>query len=67
MLALHEKYVVDEKGKKTAAILSYAEWQKLLAVLEEYELIRAYDRAKARPSHPVAFKKAVKKLKSTRR
>lgn len=52
MLALHEKYVVDEKGKKTAAILSYAEWQKVLAALEEYELIRA----KARPSHPVAFK-----------
>lgn len=66
MLALHEKYIVDEKGKKTAAILSYAEWKKVLAVLEEYEDIQAYDRAKARSSHPVSFKKAVKKLKLSR-
>lgn len=56
MRALNEKYIVDENGKKTAAILSYSQWKKVLAILEEYEAIRAYDQAKARPSHPVSFK-----------
>lgn len=59
MLALHEKYIVDEKGKKTATILSYTEWKKILVILEEYEDIRAYDRAKVQRSRPVSFKKAV--------
>lgn len=66
MLALHEKYVIDEKGKKTATIVSYTEWKKVLTILEEYEDIRAYDRVKARRSHPVSFKKAAKKFKAIR-
>lgn len=66
MLRLHEKFIVDEKGKKTAAILPYSEWMKVAAILEEYEDIRAYDKAKSRRSHPISFKKAVKKLKAKR-
>ena len=61
MLTLREKFIVDEHGKKTAAILPYAGWKKVLAILEEYEDIRAYDKAKARSSDPVSFSKAVKK------
>jgi hypothetical protein len=66
MLRLHEKYIIDETGKKTAAILPYAEWKKVAAILEEYEDICAYDKAKSRRSNPVPFKKAVKKLKTAR-
>ncbi|TAK72015.1 MAG: hypothetical protein EPO11_10555 [Gammaproteobacteria bacterium] len=66
MLSLHEKFIVDEKGKKTAAVLPYAEWKKILLILEEYDDICAYDKAKSRPSHPASFKKAIKKLKTTR-
>ncbi|OAI49940.1 hypothetical protein AYO45_06735 [Gammaproteobacteria bacterium SCGC AG-212-F23] len=64
MLNLHEKFIVDEKGKKTATVLPYAEWRKIAAILDEYEDIIAYDKAKARPSHPISFKKAIKKLRS---
>ncbi len=64
MLILHEKYIIDEKGKKTATILPYAQWEKVLAILEEYEDIRAYDKVKSKPSHPVPFKEAIKKLKA---
>lgn len=63
MLALHEKYIVDEKGKKTAIILPFSEWRKVLGILEEYEDICAYDHIKAKPSDPVLFSKVVKKLK----
>ncbi|HEX4045353.1 MAG TPA: hypothetical protein VHZ76_06795 [Gammaproteobacteria bacterium] len=63
MLSIHEQYIVNEKGKKTAAILPYREWKKVVAILEEYEDIRAYDKVKSKPSNPVPFKKAVKKLK----
>jgi hypothetical protein len=66
MLILHEKFIVDEKGKKTAAVLPYAEWKKVAAILEEYEDICAYDNAKARTSNPISFEKAVKKLKASR-
>ena len=55
MFALHEKFVINEKGKKTAIILPYAEWQKVMDALEEYDDICAYDRIKAKPSNAVVF------------
>jgi hypothetical protein len=66
MLNLHEKFIVDEKGKRTAAVLPYAEWKRVAAILEEYEDICAYDKAKSRTSKPVSFKKAIIKLKALR-
>jgi hypothetical protein len=66
MLALHEKFIVDETGKKTAAVLPYAEWRKIAAILEEYEDILAYDKAKSRPSDPVPFTNIIKKRKASR-
>lgn len=59
MFALHEKFIVNEKGKKTDIILPYVEWQKVLDVLEEYEDICAYDRAKAKSSHAVPFDRSI--------
>ena len=63
MLSLHEKYIVDADGKKSAIILPYAEWKEVLHLLEEYEDIRAYDKAKAQPSDPISLDEALKKLK----
>lgn len=63
MLALHEQYVISPSGDKTSVILGYAEWLKVLDVLEEYEDIMAYDRAKSEPSCPIAFDEAIKTLK----
>jgi len=33
VLILHEKFIVDEKGKKTATVLPYTEWKKVTAML----------------------------------
>ncbi len=63
MLALHEQYVVGPSGEKTSVILGYAEWLKILDVLEEYDDISAYDRAKSKPSSPIAFAEAMATLK----
>jgi hypothetical protein len=63
MFAVHEKYIVDEKGTKSAVVLPYAEWNKICEVLEEYEDICAYDKAKAQPSDPISFDDALKILK----
>lgn len=63
MLSLHEKYIVDENGKKSAIVLPYSEWKEILHLLEEYEDICAYDKAKTKPSDPVPLEEALKKLK----
>lgn len=63
MLALHEKYIVDENGKKTAIVLPFTEWQKVMHILEEYDDICAYDKAKSKPSDAISFEDALKKLK----
>ena len=35
------------------------EWHKVMEDLEELEDIRAYDRAKAKPSEPIPFAKVI--------
>jgi len=67
MLSLHEKYIIDDKGKKTAAILPYLEWKKVLTILEEYDDICAYDKVKSKPSSAVSLKKALKSIKVSRK
>lgn len=64
MLALHEQYLVNEKGQKKAIVLPYSEWKKIQDILEEYDDICAYDKAKARKSDPVNFNKILAKLKN---
>lgn len=66
MLVLHEKFIVDQNGKKAATILPYNEWKKVVNILEEYEDICAYDQAKSRPLQPVPLKQALKQLTSSR-
>jgi hypothetical protein len=62
MLSLHEKYIIDDKGRKTAIMLPYSEWKKVLAILEEHEDIHAYDEAKTQVSNHVSFTQALKEL-----
>lgn len=63
MLALHEQYIVAPSGEKKSVVLGYAEWLKILDVLEEYDDMLAYDRAKLEPSCPIAYDTAIKILK----
>jgi PHD/YefM family antitoxin component YafN of YafNO toxin-antitoxin module len=63
MLKIQQDYVIDEKGKKKAVVVSYSAWKKIKEELEELADIRAYDKAKAMPSNPVPFEEAVKKIR----
>ena len=49
MITVHEEYLVDEAGNRTAVVLPLAEWQQIKEELEELDDIRAYDEAKAQP------------------
>ena len=63
MLKIQEDYLIDEKGKKKAVVVSYSAWKKIKDQLEELADIRAYDKAKAMPSSSVPFDEAVKKIR----
>ncbi len=63
MIKLHQEYLIDEKGKKKAVVVPFAEWKKIREELEELDDIRAYDKAKSKPSDPVLFDEAVKQIR----
>lgn len=63
MLALHEQYLINDKGQRKAVVVPFNEWEKICEILEEYEDIYAYDKAKAKKSHPIALQKVIKKLR----
>lgn len=64
MHAMHPNFVVDDKDRKKAVIVPYAEWRRLMEAVEELEDIRAYDKAKARPEEIVPFEEAVRQIKT---
>ena len=64
MIHVHPEFVVDAQNHKKAVVLSIAEWGKLLNIMEELEDIRAYDKAKSKPSHPIPFDRAIKKIRT---
>jgi PHD/YefM family antitoxin component YafN of YafNO toxin-antitoxin module len=65
MFALHEKYIIDEGGKKTAVVLPVKEWQKIQEILEEYNDILAYEEAKSKHSDAIPLNEAIKELRSS--
>jgi len=63
MIALHEQYLVDENGNRTAVVLPVVEWAQVLDALEELDDVRAYDDARSAPSEPVPFDQAVLEIR----
>jgi PHD/YefM family antitoxin component YafN of YafNO toxin-antitoxin module len=63
MFKIQQDYLIDEKGKKKAVVVSYNVWKKIKEELEELADIRAYDKAKAVPSNPIPFDEAIKKIR----
>lgn len=63
MQKIHEKYLTDESRSKKAVVVPISEWQQIKEDLEELDDIRAYDKAKSKPSEPVLFDKAIKKIR----
>ena len=50
-------------AKKKAVVVPISEWQKIKEELEELEDIRAYDKAKSKPSEPIPFDKTVQAIR----
>jgi PHD/YefM family antitoxin component YafN of YafNO toxin-antitoxin module len=60
------RFIVDDRGEKTAVILDLAEYKKLLEEAEELEAIRAYDAAKATGDEAIPFEQAVAEIERDR-
>lgn len=69
MAVAAEKFVVDNKGRPVAVLLSMPRYRKLLAALEELEDIRDYDRAKKRKDNDkvVPLDKAFEQIERSRK
>ena len=63
MQKIHEEFLTDESGNKKAVVVPISEWQQIKEDLEELDDIRAYDKAKSKPSKPVPFDKAIKEIR----
>jgi hypothetical protein len=63
MILLHEHYIVDDQGHRTAAVVPIGEWKQILESLEELDDIRSYDEAKKHPSEPIPFEQAVSHIR----
>ena len=66
MITLHERFVVDEDGKRTAILLDIEEYNKLLEELEELESIRAFDAAKSSGDEAIPVDQAVAEIEKQR-
>ena len=67
MRVLNEKFITDEKGKRTGVILPIDDYRKILGDLEELESIRAYDAAKASGDEAISFDHAIKEIEVDRK
>jgi hypothetical protein len=66
-----ERFLVDDRGNRVAVVLDVAEYERLLAQVEELEAIRAYDTAKAAGDTAIPLEDALRdierrKARSTR-
>ncbi len=66
MITLHEHFVIDEDGKRTAILIDIEEYNKLLEELEELESIRAFDAAKSSGDEAIPFDQAVAEIEKQR-
>ena len=62
---IQAKYIVDENLNKTAVIIPYITWKKILEEMEELDDIRAYDIAKHESSDEmIDFDQAVVEIEA---
>ena len=57
-MAAEERFVVDEKGRKTAVLLSVQEYDKLMQDLHDLAIV-----AERRDERPIALKELKRRLK----
>lgn len=63
-LTIHPQFVKDEAGKELGVFLTKSDFDKLLEELEDYEDIKAYDKAKSIPNEEfIPFEQAIEEIK----
>lgn len=62
MLELHPDIIIDAHTQKKSVVLPYLEWQKILAIMEEFDDIKAYEKAKAEDDECISFEQAVNEI-----
>jgi len=66
-LTINPQFVKDETGQDLGVFLTKADFDKLLEELEDYEDIKAYDRAKSRTNEEfIPYEQAVEEIKKSR-
>lgn len=63
MVPLHPEFLLDDAQKPKSVVLPIAEWEAVLAELEELEDIRAYDAAKSSAGESIPFEQAVREIR----
>lgn len=66
-VTLHERFVVDKKGRRVGVMLSMRTYRRILDQLEELEDIAAYDEAKAHKEEVIPFDQAIKEIERSRK
>ncbi|PKL39174.1 MAG: hypothetical protein CVV44_09930 [Spirochaetae bacterium HGW-Spirochaetae-1] len=56
MISVHQKYIIDDNGKKTNVILTKKDYDRLMDYIEDLEDIAAYDKAKQQHDTPASWK-----------
>jgi len=67
MASLHERFLVDDKGKRVGVFLDMKAYQRILEALEELESIRAYDAAKRSGDEAIPFAQAVAEIEGKKK
>ncbi len=63
---IKERYLSDEQGNRVAVVLDIAEYDRILAELEELEDLRAFDAAKASGEKPIPIEQAPAEIERKR-
>ncbi len=66
-MSITEQTVTDKKGKAIAVQVPVSQYKKLVALAEEMEDIKAYDKATKRKHDFIPFDKTVNELKARRK
>ena len=64
MVNIYPEYIVDEKQKRKAVLLSLIEWDRIVEDIEELDDIRAYDSVKEQRSEAIPFEQAVREIQT---
>ncbi len=62
MVALNERFVIDNKGERVGVLLDIEAYRQLLEELEELESLRAYDAAVSSGGAAIPFEQAVTEI-----